>query len=75
MEVLYLVFADGDLIDIDYAAYPKGWELNRGARRLLRKWRAEYDDEELRCSIYLLTERVRRLAFVGEEILEGLHDN
>ena len=67
IRVIYLTFVDGDLCAIDTFPEISGRDLNATARELLREWRYEFDVEELRCAIYLLTGT--RLAFAGEEVL------
>lgn len=72
MKALFLTFIDGNLMEIDTFSRCGGSDLNATAKAILEDYRYDYFCHELRCGIYIVTGT--RLAFAGEEVMEGLTD-
>ena len=69
MKALFLVWADDHLVEVSTFSRLGGANLNATARELIEDIRDETDGRNYSCSIYLTVGR--RLAFVGEEVIEG----
>ena len=72
MKALFLTFIDGNLMEIDTYSRHGLVDLNATAKAILEDYRYDYFCHELRCSIYIIAGT--RLAFAGEEVMEGLTD-
>ena len=69
MQVIFLVWIDDRLVETSTYTLGVGVNLNATAKKILEEIREDVPDEELHCAFYLVVGR--RLAFAGEERLEG----
>lgn len=73
MQVAYLISIDGRIMELNLLSRQAGCDLNVTARKLLEECREEVVASEYRCAIYLANGN--RLAFAGEEVMEGYDDD
>ena len=69
MQVIFLTFVDGGLMEVDTLFCANGCDLNATAREILEGYMDIYIAREFCCSFYLVAGE--RLAFAGEERGEG----
>lgn len=69
MQAVFLVWIDDRLVESSIYTLDAGVNLNAAAKAILEEVKDDEPDRELCCAFYLVAGR--RLAFAGEERLEG----